>query len=179
MAVFQVFMPHPFSAPIIFGRLDPLLRSMRTIDETTSRHAMCSSHALRPLRARKRVPAHLAGRKVFSQYRRSGSLALGQEAKWGFLCYPPGMNERSDKPLFAKDGANFLAVLTQTGETEWRANASVRLDEPHQILEQVVGTEIFTSEETARRWLYSMGEKRGFKKIDIIFEPLSGRRDSA
>jgi hypothetical protein len=89
------------------------------------------------------------------------------------------MNERSDKPLFAKDGANFLAVLTQTGETEWRANASVRLDEPHQILEQVVGAEIFTSEESARRWLYSMGEKRGFKKIDIIFEPLSARRDSA
>jgi hypothetical protein len=46
-------------------------------------------------------------------------------------------------------------------------------------LEQVVGAEIFTSEETARRWLYSMGEKRGFKKINIIFEPLSARRDSA
>ena len=87
------------------------------------------------------------------------------------------MNERSDKPLFAKDGAYFLAVLTQIGETEWRANASVRLDEPHKILEQVVGVEIFTSEETARRWLNSMGEKRGFKKIDIIFEPLSGKKD--
>ena len=81
--------------------------------------------------------------------------------------------------MIAKDGANFLAVLTQTGKTEWRADASVRLDEPHKILEQVVGSEIFTSEETARRWLNAMGEKRGFKKIDIIFEPLSGKKDSA
>jgi hypothetical protein len=69
--------------------------------------------------------------------------------------------------------------LTQTGESEWRANASVRLDEPHQILEQVVGSEIFTSEDTARRWLNSMGEKRGFKKIEIIFEPLSQNDNNA
>jgi hypothetical protein len=87
------------------------------------------------------------------------------------------MNERSDRPLLAKDGAHFLAILTQTSQTEWRANANVRLDEPHQILEQVVGMEIFTSEETARRWLTSMGEKRGFAKIQIIFEPLSNKGD--
>jgi hypothetical protein len=89
------------------------------------------------------------------------------------------MIERSDRPLFAKDGAHFLAILTQTGETEWRAHASVRLDEPHKILEQVVGVELFTSEETARRWLNSIGEKRGFRKIEIIFEPLSGKDNNA
>lgn len=69
------------------------------------------------------------------------------------------------KSLTAADGAEFLGLIQEVDNGQWRASANVRLDSGSHVDDQPSGIEMFGSEADARAWIDRAAQARGFTSV--------------
>jgi hypothetical protein len=72
------------------------------------------------------------------------------------------------RTLVASDnGAEFIPLIEECEDGQWRASATVRVQEGNDTLDQSSGIEMFPNETAARDWVARAASTRGFTKYRL------------